>query len=128
MTPEQARFVADDLIDEERAKATARRNAAAKPVPWYYRMPELDGLQPWERGERIAAARREVEFEWPTVLAGVVFAAACAGILWDAGLVRDGSLALWLVVSFAPVNFIRVYFVRRHLRRMLVAQGAGLPA
>jgi len=119
MTPDQARIVADELIDQERRKIVARRNAAAKPLPWVYRVPELEPLEPWQRSERLAAARREVDFEWSTTLVSAVFAGLCGAVAWKAGLMSEtwSTAAVFFTLSFVPVRFIRMFGVRRRLRR-----------
>jgi hypothetical protein len=127
MTPDQARAIADDLIEQERAKSVAQKNATAKPVPWYYRVPELDGLEPWERSERVAAVRREVQVDWAAGLAAAIFAALCAGLAWKAGWMREGSssFAVYFLLALVPVNFFRAYLVRRRLRSALAGEGSS---
>jgi hypothetical protein len=45
----QANAVADALLDNAESRRLGRLNAAAQPVSWLNRCPEINPLQPWQR-------------------------------------------------------------------------------
>jgi hypothetical protein len=116
-TPPQAHAAADALVKLERQKALDRRNAEARPVPWFYRVPELEGLEPWERSKRVAEARQAAAQHWLTALSMVAFAALVGGLMWVVGVRDAKQFPLFVLFGIAPMHFIQVFFVRRRLRR-----------
>jgi hypothetical protein len=122
LTPTQARLVAAELVEQERRRLVERKNAAAKAVPWLYRVRELERLEPWERSERVESAKAEVDRQWVPTLTAVAWLALVSGTAWLSGALHGAAswfttgVLLWIL----PLHLIRAAYVRRALRRLSV--------
>ena len=123
-TKEQAVTVGDAIIQSERTKLEAERDATARPIPFYYRSAALAALPRAEQAYILARARRSVFGTWqasalfPSFVAFVDFGALLLGTAISTtgvGLVLVGICLGLLCLQ------LRLFMVRSRLMELLAA-------
>jgi hypothetical protein len=118
---DQAILIGTALVEQAKAAQLARRNAAARRVPFTYRFPELDQFEAWERPLIVAEARRSVRKERSFIAAWMVSVFAAIGLVYVliAAPRTAPVLFIWLIAAaaLAPMYFFQRRLMREYIRR-----------
>ncbi|MBW8832198.1 MAG: hypothetical protein JF606_22855 [Burkholderiales bacterium] len=131
LTEDQATFIGAALVRQAKASELARRNAAARRVPFLYRFSELNRFEAWERFLIISEARKAV-LRTRSFVAVWVASALTAVALGYILVVPSRTVQIpfiWLiaVAMLAPMHFFHRKLMREHIRRKAeqVTRGQG---
>ena len=124
LTKDQAVAVGDTITQSERTKLDAARDAAARPIPLYYRCAALTALPRSEQAYLLALARRSTFGTWQ---ASALFASFVTFVVLGAfilsvpsGVTGVGLVFLGMGLGLFCIQF-RMFMVRSRLMELLAA-------
>ena len=122
LTPTQAEFIADELVQAKRRERAKSQWARARAVPLVYRSSSLQKISPSQQAERLEQASTSVSSKWSHLLACCALSALSSAALWWLSSSRlDSWLGILIPLGFLPALGWHAYVVRRELGALLAA-------
>jgi hypothetical protein len=126
LTPAQAQFIADGLVEEKKRERAESHWARARRIPRVYRSSALRKLPLSRQTELVEQASSTVSSKWSVLLTCCAWSSLSVGALWLVGSSRLGnwSFALPILLGLVPALGWHAYLVRRELGALLAREFA----
>ena len=118
LTKDQANSIADSFLTQQREEARRAQHAAGLKISIFYRCPELQALEPWQRAEVVHEAWQELRGHWGII--GIMCLWLLAfGAFWI-GLVPAATRSVfhlwWYAMLALPPFVLNLAMIRLHVR------------
>lgn len=114
LTPEQAKVIADVALEQQRKDFLDKLNRRARRVVWYYQVPGLASLEPFEQAKLLTVAQWRVIKTVPYWFAVIVWLCVLASS-WYWTAPRSVIAPFFVIIGILGMQWVRISFVRKQL-------------